>query len=121
MNKPAAPDAFAQVLVAVQSIIEFTGNRGLIIGGVAVSLLAKPRFTADIDALLLYETADVAQLVEHAATMGLVPRTPIRLALPKKPRFADAARRFANQRRHIVWRDAVRGRSRRAFCVASNR
>ena len=75
MNNPAAPDAFAQALVAVQSIIEYTGNRGLIIGGVAVSLLAKPRYTADIDALLLYETANVAQLVEHAATIGLVPRT----------------------------------------------
>lgn len=48
MNTHAAPDAFAQALVAVQSIIEFAGNRGLIIGGVAVSLLAKPRYTADI-------------------------------------------------------------------------
>lgn len=75
MNTPAAPDAFAQALVAVQNIIDFTGNRGLIIGGVAVSLLAKPRYTADIDALLLYETTDVARLVEHAATIGLVPRT----------------------------------------------
>ena len=75
MNKPAASDAFAQALIAVQSLIEFTGNRGFVIGGVAVSLLAKPRFTADIDALLLSETLAISQLVTYAAALGLAPRT----------------------------------------------
>gem|GEM_PF-4296048 len=29
MNKPVAPDAFAQALVAVQNMIEFTGKAAL--------------------------------------------------------------------------------------------
>jgi hypothetical protein len=50
------------------------GGRGVLIGGIAASLLGRPRFTADVDAMLLASTEDVDQLIAAAAEEGLVPR-----------------------------------------------
>jgi predicted nucleotidyltransferase len=47
---------------------------GLIIGGAAVSLVAEPRLTQDIDVLVVLHTEDVAGLVRTAARHSLVPR-----------------------------------------------
>jgi predicted nucleotidyltransferase len=67
---------FLEPLRAVQHLLTAFGGRGVIIGGIAVSLLAKPRFTADVDAVLLMELDDLPHLLEEAATQGLVPRIP---------------------------------------------
>ena len=40
-------------LAAVQRLLERFGNQGVIIGGVATSVLGTPRLTADVDAVLL--------------------------------------------------------------------
>ncbi len=40
-------------LVAVQRLLTRFNNQGLVIGGVAASLLGKPRLTADVDAVIL--------------------------------------------------------------------
>ncbi len=42
-------------LQAVQNLLSVFGERGVIIGGIAASLLGKPRFTADVDAVFLLE------------------------------------------------------------------
>jgi len=39
-------------LAAIQRVIEKLENRGVIIGGIAASLLGEPRLTADADALV---------------------------------------------------------------------
>jgi hypothetical protein len=61
-------------LAAVQRLLERLDNRGLIIGGVAASLLGKPRVTADLDLLILLSTQDLPRLLDAARQEGLVPR-----------------------------------------------
>lgn len=48
----------------------------MIIGGVAVSLLSEPRFTADIDAVIFLSVSDLALLLESARKEGFEPRIP---------------------------------------------
>ncbi len=50
------------------------GLRGAIIGGVAASLLGKPRLTKDIDVVIM--DADPEDLLDSAADFGFVPRIP---------------------------------------------
>ena len=61
-------------LIAVQRLLSRFGDRGIIIGGVAASLLGKPRLTADVDAVLLLSVEDLPLLIEAASEEGLVPR-----------------------------------------------
>lgn len=61
-------------LTAVQRLLSRFGDRGIIIGGIAVSLLGKPRLTADVDAMLLLSVEDLPLLIEAASQEGLVPR-----------------------------------------------
>lgn len=49
-----------------------TGVRAAIIGGVAASLLGKPRLTKDIDAVVL--DTDAEALIESGAAYGFLPR-----------------------------------------------
>jgi hypothetical protein len=61
-------------LVALQRLLARFDDRGMVIGGVAASLLGKPRLTADIDAVMLVSTDDLPRLIEAAAQEGLAPR-----------------------------------------------
>ena len=63
-------------VAAVQRVIEQCNDRGVIIGGVAASLLGHPRLTADADALLLLSIDEVPKLVKLAQAEGLHPRLP---------------------------------------------
>lgn len=49
-----------------------TGVRAAVIGGVAASLLGKPRLTKDIDAVVL--DVDAETLLESGAAFGFLPR-----------------------------------------------
>ena len=59
---------------AVQRVIEQVGNRGVVIGGVAVALLGRPRMTADADAMLLLSIEEVPLLLALAQDEGMLPR-----------------------------------------------
>jgi predicted nucleotidyltransferase len=61
---------------AVQRLIEASDDQGIIIGGVAASILGKPRLTADADAMLLLSIEDIPLLIAQAEQEGLVPRLP---------------------------------------------
>ena len=61
-------------LAAVQRLIEALGNRGVVIGGVAVTFLARPRTTLDVDVMFLVELSELPQMIAVAAQNGLVPR-----------------------------------------------
>jgi hypothetical protein len=74
MSDQENSEALLAAVLAVQRIIEHFGNRGLVIGGVAVSLIGKPRYTADVDAILLFDIDDIASLLETAEQNGLKPR-----------------------------------------------
>jgi hypothetical protein len=64
----------ARPLIAVQRLLERFGNQGVIIGGVAASILGAPRFTADVDAVILLSVNRLPNLLGSAAELGLVPR-----------------------------------------------
>lgn len=61
-------------LAALQRLIIQFDNQGVIIGGIAASLLGQPRFTADLDAVILLSTSDLPRLIEVAAQEGMVGR-----------------------------------------------
>jgi hypothetical protein len=61
-------------LSALQRLLDRVGGRGVIIGGVAASLIGQSRLTADIDATFLLSLADLPGLVEAAKSEGLLPR-----------------------------------------------
>lgn len=89
---PSLKDA----LQAVLSLIRRMGDRGVVIGGLAASLLGRPRLTADIDVVILLSMDELPGLLEVAAQEGLVPRMP------------DAVE-FARQHRVLLLRHAASG------------
>src|SRR5262245_39075986 len=74
MSSEPLPESLAEALQAVQRLIDKRGGRGLVIGGVAVGLVSVPRFTGDVDAVLLGDLDEVPSLVEAAAQQGLASR-----------------------------------------------
>jgi hypothetical protein len=66
--------------------LEGFNNRGVIIGGIAASLLGQPRFTADLDAVLLLSTQELPKLIERAASEGLIARITEAEAFARKNR-----------------------------------
>lgn len=83
-------------LEALTRLLERFNQRGVIIGGVAASLLGKPRLTADVDALFLLSTDELPRFIAAAQTEGL------------QLRFADAEI-FARQRRVLLLRHSESG------------
>jgi len=61
-------------LAALQRLLARFDDQGIVIGGVATSLLGRPRLTADVDAVILLTVEDLPLLIEAAAQVGLVPR-----------------------------------------------
>jgi hypothetical protein len=66
----------APALESVQHLIERIDEQGIIIGGVAASLLGRPRLTADVDAVVLFDTDELPHLLAMAEQEGLLPRIP---------------------------------------------
>ena len=61
-------------LFALQRLLTQFDNQGVITGGIAASLLGQPRFTADLDVVILLSTNDLPKLIEVAAQEGMVGR-----------------------------------------------
>lgn len=74
MTTPEEIAPLSGPLVALQRLLTRFGDRGMVIGGVAASLLGKPRLTANVDAVILLSIEDLPRLVKAAAQEGLVPR-----------------------------------------------
>lgn len=73
-------------LRALQRLLEQFENRGVIIGGIAASLLGQPRFTADLDAVILLSVDDIPELMNAAREQDMVPRLPEAEAFARKNR-----------------------------------
>jgi len=74
-------------LIALQNLIEHYDNQGVIIGGIAASLLGKPRFTADIDAVILLSIEDLPELIDAASEQDIAPRIADAEAFARKYRI----------------------------------
>lgn len=96
MSSAADLALFMAPLAALQRLLARFDNRGMVIGGVAASLLGRPRLTADLDAVILFDIAELPSLLEAAAQEGLVPRI-------------SEVEAFARQNRVLLLRHAESG------------
>lgn len=76
MSVPDSLEPLLAPILAIQRLIEQFDDQGVLIGGVATSILGKPRLTADADALILLATDDIPHLLQKAKAEGLTPRLP---------------------------------------------
>ncbi len=67
-------EPFRAAIESLNRLLEKHDQKGVIIGGVAVGLLGKPRFTADIDAVFLLSIRDIHRFLELARAENLIPR-----------------------------------------------
>ena len=71
------PDSLASLIPALRalcSLLKKSKTKGMVIGGVAASLLGQPRMTADIDATVLLEDASIDRFLALAFDHELTPR-----------------------------------------------
>ena len=74
MKKRETLDALLEPVADLEKLMRQLGCPWMIIGGIAVSLLGKPRFTADVDIVVLIEDMDVERLIKSAGRFGFKPR-----------------------------------------------
>jgi hypothetical protein len=87
MAEPSPLSPLEAALAAVVSLLRSKRVRGIVIGGVAASLLGRPRTTRDVDALVWIEDPrHWAAFLSSARSMGLVPRIKDPLAFAERSR-----------------------------------
>jgi predicted nucleotidyltransferase len=69
-------EPFRATIEALQRLLEKFDNRGVIIGGIAVGFLGRPRLTEDVDAMFLLSTQDIPKFLEAAKNENIQPRIP---------------------------------------------
>ncbi len=72
-----AKNEIKPLLSALKTLVDFLSDskiKNVIIGGIAASLLGKPRFTADIDGLILLPEKELAGILKKAKSYELSPR-----------------------------------------------
>ncbi|MBM3153202.1 MAG: nucleotidyl transferase AbiEii/AbiGii toxin family protein, partial [Chloroflexi bacterium] len=74
MNQPDRLEPLLDALDALQQLLSRCGDRGVIIGGAAVSILGRARYTEDVDAMFLLSSKDLPGLLEAAEEAGIEPR-----------------------------------------------
>lgn len=73
--------------IALRDLLKWLHGRSVvIIGGVAASILGRPRTTQDIDALMLLDSEKWGQLLESAKEFGFAPRFGTALKFAQKNR-----------------------------------
>ena len=80
------PPTLAPALKAVMRWLTSERIAGTIIGGVAASVRGKPRFTKDVNAVILADEMGWERAVDSAAQYGLVPRVENVLELAARSR-----------------------------------
>lgn len=67
-------EPFRAAIEALQRLFHKFDDRGVIIGGIAVGFLGRPRFTADVDAMFLLSTREISKFIELAREDNIIPR-----------------------------------------------
>lgn len=67
-------EPFREAVEALQHLFSRFNDRGVIIGGVAVGFLGKPRLTQDIDAVVMLALKDIPEFLEAARVENITPR-----------------------------------------------
>jgi len=85
------PDPLAPLILALHDLVTWFRAlkvKGVVIGGVAASLLGRPRLTHDVDALILMEREKWEDVIGSGKKFGFMPR------IPKVLKFAQLHRVF---------------------------
>jgi predicted nucleotidyltransferase len=67
-------EPFRATIESLNRLLEKHNYQGVIIGGVAVGFLGKPRFTADVDAVFLLSISDIPKFLESAKSENIETR-----------------------------------------------
>jgi predicted nucleotidyltransferase len=86
MNQPEGIEPFFEPLESLQRLLVRFNDRGVIIGGTAVSVLGKARFTEDIDAMFLLSIKDIPHLLAEAKKEGIEARVEDAAGFARKTR-----------------------------------
>lgn len=65
---------FHDPLEALERLLAHFDNQGVIIGGIAATLLGQPRFTEDVDAMILLSVDEIPRFLLVAKSEGIEPR-----------------------------------------------
>ena len=79
-------EPFRAAIESLQRLLHEFDNRGVIIGGIAVGFLGKPRFTADVDAVFLLSVSDIPKFLDFAQAENILPRIQNAKAFAQKNR-----------------------------------
>jgi predicted nucleotidyltransferase len=69
-------EPFRATIEALQRLLARFDNRGVIIGGIAVGFLGKPRLTEDVDALFLLSVQEIPRFLKTARIENIQTRIP---------------------------------------------
>ena len=86
IQKSAVSAPFEQALADLVLWLDQISGRGLVIGGVAASLLGRPRLTQDIDLLVLIDESQWKEFLKVGLRFGFEPRISDALAFARKNR-----------------------------------
>lgn len=86
MTDTAGLGTLAGALADVSRWMSEESIAGVVIGGVAASLLGRPRLTRDVDALVLGDPAGWERILESAQRYGIAPRIPDALEFAHRTR-----------------------------------
>jgi len=86
MNQPDHLEPLHEPLEALQRLLSRFNDRGVIIGGTAVSILGRARYTEDVDAMFLLSSEDLPRLLEMAKEEGIEPRIENAIQFARKNR-----------------------------------
>ena len=81
--------ALAPLLQALRDLVRWlqdTQTSGTVIGGVAASILGRPRFTRDIDVVVIVEEEEWAEFLSSGSSFGFQPRRSDALEFARKTR-----------------------------------
>lgn len=74
MNLHKEIEPFREAIIALHNLLAKFDNRGVIIGGIAVGFLGRPRFTQDIDAVVLLSIKNINHFLDAARIENIQPR-----------------------------------------------
>lgn len=80
------PRHLLEPLSALERLMKKASSPWMVIGGVAASLLGKPRFTADVDVVVLIDDKDISDLLKSAEKFGVRSRIANPIEFAKKNR-----------------------------------
>lgn len=89
-------EPFRAAIESLNRLLDKHAYQGVIIGGVAVGFLGRPRFTADVDAVFLLSIRDVSKFLELAHKEHIDPRI-------------DNAEEFAKKNRILLLKHSPTG------------